>query len=111
MFQKIICFILSVSCALFIGIPIGLSQRPAPPDPAPVLGPVLAAVGTPGGAIHTRSSPDGTFQPMAALPGVSMQVTLQFTADWANQPVVLQSLDGADLSCNNPTIGADGRLQ
>src|SRR5207237_6122199 len=98
---------LSLSCALFIPIPIGLSQGVT----SPALAPILATVVVPAGAIHTRSSAEGIFQPMAALPGVSMQVTLQFTSDWANQPVVLQSLDGADVSCNNPTIGADGTLQ
>jgi len=111
MFQKIICSILSLSCALFIPIGLRKAQGQGGVVQPTALGPILATVILPTGAIHFQSSSDGIFQPVAAAPGIGMQVTLQFSVDLANRVVVVQSLDGADVSCNNPVIGADGTLQ
>jgi hypothetical protein len=61
-------------------------------------------------SIRTPSS-DGKFDPMLAVSGQNMQVTLQLTTDWANLPVVVQSLDGASVSFDGSPIAADGTLQ
>jgi hypothetical protein len=73
--------------------------------------PVIANVKYPNLLSIRAPSSDGRFDPMLAVSGQSMQVTLQFTTDWANLPVVVQSLDGANVSYDGSPIAADGTLQ
>ena len=103
MLQKAICFILIVCGALFSGI------SPSSGEPVPVLPSVH--VSYPGNLYINAASGGGQFAPMLAVPGQSMQVTLQFGTDWANLPAVVQSLDGANASYDGSPIAADGTLR
>jgi hypothetical protein len=73
--------------------------------------PAIATVKYPNLAFLRAYSSDGKFDPMLAVSGQNMQVTLQFPTDWANLTAVVQSLDGASASYDGSPVAADGTLQ
>jgi hypothetical protein len=94
---------LMVCCTFFLTTLTRAQSSSATPVIANVKYPNLLSIRSP--------SSDGKFDPMLGVSGQSMQVTLQFTTDWANLPVVVQSLDGANVSYDGSPIAADGTLQ
>ena len=65
---------------------------------------------TDGQEIQDDDSSTGKFQPVTVDPSATSDVALQFPASLASKPVVVQALDGGQLSTNSTTIDANGML-
>src|SRR5205809_5104402 len=60
--------------------------------------------------IQDDGSSTGKFEAVTVDPSASSDVALQFSTSLANKPVVIQPLDGGQLSTNSATIDANGML-
>jgi hypothetical protein len=65
---------------------------------------------TDGQEIQDDDSSTGKFQPVTVSPSATSDVALQFPASLTNKPVVIEPLDGGQLSTNSATIDANGML-
>jgi hypothetical protein len=65
---------------------------------------------TDGQEIQDDDSSTGKFQPVTVDPSATSDVALQFPASLTNKPVVIEPLDGGQLSTNSATIDANGML-
>jgi len=63
-----------------------------------------------GEIIQDDDSSTGKFETVTVDPSATSDVALQFRASLASMPVVVQALDGGQLSTNSTTIDANGML-
>jgi hypothetical protein len=65
---------------------------------------------TDGQEIQDNDSSTGKFESVTVDPSAASDVALQFPASLTNKPVVIEPLDGGQLSTNSATIDANGML-
>src|SRR6266480_1997875 len=65
---------------------------------------------TDGLEVQDDNSTTGKFESVTVDPSATSDVGLQFPASAANKPVVIEPLDGGQLSTNSTTIDANGML-
>ncbi len=106
--MKRLCAALA-ACCVFCFAASSEGQTTAAAAPAQGRSPAAAIALDGGGSLKAHSA-EGLFERVAAVTNQAVVVRLQYGTDLGGKPILIESLDGAEVLGNttNLTLGADG---
>ncbi len=107
--MKRLCAAFAACCVFCFAADSGAQTAVGPANVAAPPGPRAEMTFDSGGSLEARSG-DGLFERVAVLTNQAVAVRLRYSPDLAAKPILIESLDGAQVLGNaaNLALGADG---